>query len=79
MIEITPDDDLYFKGMYDKKLKGQRKEDNTLACAQCGSKNIVKVTAQQPVFVNVDIPYKCEDCGYQGKPKVIKSEKNQKK
>lgn len=33
--------------------------------------DIVKVTVQQPVFVDFDIPYKCEDCGYQGKPKII--------
>ena len=76
MTEITPDDDLYFKGMYDKQSKGQSEEDKTLVCAQCGSKNIVKVTVQQPVFINVDIPYKCENCGYQGKPKVIDSGKS---
>jgi transcription elongation factor Elf1 len=73
MTEITPDDDLYFKGMYDKQLKEESKEDKTLVCAQCGSKNIVNVTVQQPVFIDVDISHKCENCGYQGKPKIIGS------
>lgn len=52
-----------------------------MICAKCGSKNIVKVTAQEPVFVEVSIPYpyKCNDCGYQGKPKVMNPEETQKK
>ena len=68
-------DDLYFKGMYDKKLKEQSEKEKILVCIKCGSKNIVKVTAQQPVFVEVEIPYKCKDCGYQGKPKTRNTEK----
>lgn len=72
-------ENLYFWGMYKNKLKGINNENKILICPICGSKNIVKVTAQEPVFVELSIPYKCNDCGYQGKPKVINSEEKQKK
>ena len=65
-------EDLYFWGMYRKKLKEIEELDKKLFCPKCGSKNIRKVTAQEPVFVKIDIPFKCNDCGYQGKPKVVK-------
>jgi predicted RNA-binding Zn-ribbon protein involved in translation (DUF1610 family) len=71
------DENLYFWGMYKNKLKG--KDNKILKCAKCGSKNIVKVTTQEPVFVEVTIPYRCNDCGYQGPPKVVDSEEKQKK
>ena len=77
MIFITGED-LYFWGMFKNKLKDKNKDNKILICAKCGSKNIVKVTAQQPVFVEVNIPYKCKDCGYQGKPKLMSSEEKQK-
>jgi hypothetical protein len=64
-------EDLYFWGVYRKKLKEIEELDKKLVCTKCGSKNIRKVTVQEPVFVKIDIPFKCNDCGYQGKPKVI--------
>ena len=72
-------EDLYFWGMYKNKLKGKSKGKKLLICPKCGSKNIVKVTAQEPVFVEVSIPYKCNDCEYIGKPKEINSKEKQKK
>jgi len=73
------DEDLYFWGMYKNKLKVKNKDNKILVCTKCGSKNIIKVTAQEPVFVELSIPYKCNDCGYQGKPKLIKPEQKVKK
>ena len=73
-------DDLYFKGMFDNILKGKKQKNKQLVCSQCGSKQIYKVTLQEPVFVEVDISFKCENCGHIGKPKKIKSgEKKQNK
>lgn len=77
---IFMDEDLYFWGMYKNKFKEIKVMDEKLVCSQCRSKQIYKVTLQYPVFVEVDIPFKCENCGYIGKPNVIKSgEKKQKK
>jgi predicted RNA-binding Zn-ribbon protein involved in translation (DUF1610 family) len=76
---VMADEDLYFWGMYKNKLKEKDKDNKILICAKCGSKNIVKVTAQEPVFVEVTIPYTCNDCGYQGPPKVVDFEEKQKK
>ena len=73
-------EDLYFWGMYKKKLKEIEELDEKLVCSKCGSKQIYKVTLQESVFADVDIPFKCKDCGYIGKPKLIKSgEKKQNK
>jgi len=66
-------EDLYFKGMYDKQVDKKNEKEKTLVCAKCGSKNIEKVTAVEPVFVNVAIIYKCLDCDHQGKVKIIES------
>ena len=66
-------EDLYFWGIYKKKLKEIEEMDKKLVCPKCGSKQIYKITAQEPVFVDVDIPFKCKDCGYIGKPKIINS------
>jgi C4-type Zn-finger protein len=70
---------LYFWGIYKNKLKDKNNENKILICPICCSKNIVKVTAQEPVFVEVSIPYKCNNCGYQGEPKIINSKENQNK
>jgi len=72
------DEDLYFWGMYKNKLKVKNNHNKILICPKCGSKNIIKVTAQKPVFIVVSIPYKCNDCGYQGKPKLIDLKKQKK-
>ena len=66
-------DDLYFKGMFDNKLKENKQKNKKLICSKCSSKNIVRITAIEPVFVDVAIIYKCRDCGHQGEAKVIKS------
>lgn len=68
------DENLYFWGMYKNKVK-DKNNNKILVCPKCGSKNILEVTSQKPVFVGVSIPYKCKDCGYQGKPKLIDSKK----
>jgi len=73
------DENLYFWGIYKNKLKGKNNENKIFICPICGSKNIVKVTVQEPVFVEVSIPCRCNVCGYQGKPKIINSEEKQKK
>ncbi|OGS40382.1 MAG: hypothetical protein A3K77_02025 [Euryarchaeota archaeon RBG_13_31_8] len=73
------DEDLYFWGMFKKKWGDKLKKENVIACPQCGSKRIHKVTAQEPVFVNLDVPFKCEDCGLQGKPREFDSEKEYEK
>jgi DNA-directed RNA polymerase subunit RPC12/RpoP len=72
------DEELYFWGMFKKKWDNRFKKEENIVCSQCGSKRIYKITLQEPVFVEVSIPYKCNDCGYQGKPKVINSEEKQK-
>jgi predicted RNA-binding Zn-ribbon protein involved in translation (DUF1610 family) len=72
-------EDLYFWGMYKNKLNDKTKDKKILICPKCGSKNIVKVTAHKPVFVEVSIPYKCNDCGYKGKPKLMNSKNKEKK
>ena len=74
MTDVSSDDDLYFKGMYDEQLKDKNKDNKILVCAKCGSKNIVRVTMVKPVFVNVAIIYKCRHCGYQGEAKEIDSD-----
>ena len=71
-------EDLFFWGIYKNKLKGKNKDNKVLICPKCGSKNIIKITAQEPVFIETSIQYKCKDCGYLGKPETIKSEEKQK-
>jgi len=78
MMNMTPDEDLYFWGMFKKKWDTKQKEEKFIACPQCGSKRIHKVTLQEPVFVNLDIPFKCDDCNYKGKPKEFDLEKDYK-
>lgn len=75
MTSSTADEDVYFWGMFKKKRDKRSKKEKVIACPQCGSKRIHKVTLQEPVFVNFDIPIHCEDCGYQGKPREFGSEK----
>ncbi len=72
-------ENLYFWGMYKNKRKVKNNENEILICPICGSKNIVKVTVQEPVFVEISVPYKCKNCGYQGKPKIVNSKEKQKK
>ena len=60
-------DDLYFKGMFDNKLKENKQKNKNLICSKCKSKNIERITAIKPIFVNVSIIYKCRDCGYKFK------------
>jgi hypothetical protein len=72
-------EDLYFWGMYKKKLKEIKEMDEQLVCSKCGSKRVYRVTLLKPAFVDVDIPFKCEDCEFVGKPKIIKSKKEQNK
>ena len=79
MIKSTSDEDLYFWGMFKKKWDSRLKIEKVISCSQCGSKRIHKVTLQEPVFVEIDIPFKCEDCGYQGKPREFDSEKEYEK
>jgi len=79
MTNSTPDENLYFWGMFKKKWDNRSKKENIVACSKYGSKRIHKVTLQEPVFVKLEIPFKCEDCGYQGKPKEFASEKEYKK
>jgi predicted RNA-binding Zn-ribbon protein involved in translation (DUF1610 family) len=73
------DEELYFWGMFKKKWDKRSDKEKILACSKCGSKRIHKVTLQEPVFVELDVPFKCEDCGYQGKPKEFESEKDYEK
>ena len=68
-------EDLYFKGMYDNILKSNKQKNKKLVCSQCGSEQIYKVTLLEPFFVKIEIPYKCNNCGYYGKPKVISSKR----
>jgi DNA-directed RNA polymerase subunit RPC12/RpoP len=75
MTSSTADEDVYFWGMFKKKLDNKSKKEKIIACPHCGSKRIHKVTLQEPVFVNLDVPFHCEDCGYQGKPREFDSEK----
>jgi DNA-directed RNA polymerase subunit RPC12/RpoP len=75
MTTTTADEDVYFWGMFKKKGNNKSKKEKILACPHCGSKRIHKVTLQEPVFVNLDIPFTCEDCGYHGKPQEFDSEK----
>jgi len=70
----TEDEELYFWGMFKKKWDKRSAKKTIIACPRCGSKRIHKVTLQEPVFVNLDVPYKCEQCGYQGKPREFDSE-----
>ena len=79
MIKSTSDEDFYFWGMFKKKWDSRLNIEKVIACSQCGSKRIHNVTLQEPVFVEIDIPFKCEDCGYQGKPKEFDSEKEYEK
>lgn len=76
MVSIAGED-LYFWGMYKNKLKVKNNENKLLICPVCGSKNIEKVTVQEPVFVTISIPYKCNNCEYQGNPKIIRSKEKQ--
>jgi len=76
MIYMIEDEDLYLWGMFKKKWDNRHKEKENLVCPNCGSKQIYKVTLQEPVFVKLDIPYKCNNCGFVGKPKIKKSKKN---
>jgi len=69
------DEDLYFWGMYKKKIKEIKEMDEQLMCSKCGSKQIYRVTVLEPTFVDVDIPFKCQDCKFVGIPKIIKSKK----
>jgi len=75
MTSSPADEDLYFWGMFKKKGDNRSKKEKVVACPQCGGKRIYKVTLQEPVLVNLDIPFACEDCGYQGKPLEFDSEK----
>ena len=68
---IMSNNDLYFWGMYKNKQKDEDKDNKIVICPKCKSKNIVKITALKPVFVELKIPYKCNDCGYEGEPKFI--------
>jgi predicted RNA-binding Zn-ribbon protein involved in translation (DUF1610 family) len=70
------DEDLYLWGMFKNKCDNRDKAKGKLVCPKCGSKQIYKVTLQESVFVKLDIPYKCNKCGFFGKPKLIKSDKN---
>jgi DNA-directed RNA polymerase subunit RPC12/RpoP len=79
MTNSTSDEDLYFWGMFKNKWDNRFKKEKIIACSQCGSKRIHKVTLQEPVFIKLDIPFKCEDCGYQGKPREFDSEKEYEK
>jgi len=72
------DENLYFWGIFKNKLKVKNKDNKILICRKCGSKNIIKVTAQEPVFIEASVPYKCKDCGYLGKPETMKSKEKQK-
>ena len=69
------DEDLYFWGMFKKKWDNILNKEKILACSKCGSKRIHKVTLQEPVFTKLDVPFKCDDCRFQGKSKEFKSEK----
>ena len=79
MTNSTSDENLYFWGMFKKKSENKLKKEMILACSKCGSKRIHKVTLQEPVFSELDIPFKCEDCRYQGKPREFDSEKDYEK
>ncbi len=72
-------EDLYFWGMFKKNLDNKSKKEKIIACSKCGSKRIHKITLQEPVFTELDVPYKCKDCGYKGKPKDFDSEKEYQK
>ena len=74
----TSGEDLYFWGMFKNKWENILKKELVLACSKCGSKRIHKVTLQEPVFADIDVPFKCDDCGYQGKPREFDSEKEYK-
>ena len=76
---IVMSEDLYFMGMYNNKRKEIKEKGEKQVCSKCGSERIYKATLQPPVFVDADIPFKCQDCGFVGKPKIIKSEKEQSK
>lgn len=73
MIFMIEDEDLYFWGMFKKSWDNRNKKMDNIVCSQCGSEQIYKVTLQEPIFVKLDIPYKCNNCGYYGKPKIINS------
>ena len=75
---MIEDEDLYLWGMFKKKQNDRYEEKENLVCPNCGSKQIYKVTLQEAVFVKLDIPHKCNNCGFFGKPKIIKSKKNKK-
>jgi len=79
MTNSTHDEDLYFWGMFKKKWDNRLKKEKIVACSKCGSKRIHKVTLQEPVFTELDVPFKCEYCRYQGKPKEFESEKEYEK
>ncbi len=78
MIFMIEDEDLYFWGMFKKSCDNRYKKRDNIVCSQCGSKQIYKVTLQETVFIKLDIPYKCNNCGYYGKPKIIKSREKKK-
>jgi len=69
------DEDLYFWGMFKNKWDNKDKEKGKLICPKCGSKQIYKATLQETVFVNLDIPYKCNNCGFYGKLGIVNSKK----
>lgn len=75
MTNTAADENVYFWGMFKKKWDNRSKNETIIACPNCGSKRMHKVTLQEPVFVNLDIPFRCEECGYQGKPREFDSEK----
>jgi DNA-directed RNA polymerase subunit RPC12/RpoP len=75
MTSPPSDEDVFLWGMFKKKWDNRSKKEKAIACPQCGSTRIHKVTLQEPVFVNLDIPFHCEDCGYQGKPREFDSER----
>ncbi len=67
------DEDMFFWGIFKNKLKDKDKDNKIMICPKCGSKNVIRVNAQEPVFIEASIPYKCNDCGYLGKPKAMNS------
>ena len=75
---MIAEEDLYFWGMFKKKWDDRYKEKGKVVCPKCGSKQIYKVTLQEAVFTKLDIPYKCNNCGFFGNPKFIKPDKNKK-
>ena len=79
MTDSTSDKDLYFWGIFKKKWDNRLNKEKIIACSKCGSKQIYKVTLQEPVFTKLDVPFKCKDCGYQGKPLEFDSEKDYEK